>query len=53
MALLVTLLSDEKRDRIEEELKSDTDISERFRVFGESDLTNIGPKIIGVLNNYE
>lgn len=53
VALLVTLLSDEKRDRIQEELKSDTDISERFRVFGESDLTNIGPKIIGVLNNYE
>lgn len=53
MALLVTLLSDEKRDRIQKELKSDTDISERFRVFGESDLSNIGSKIIGALNSYE
>ncbi len=53
MAFLVTLLPDKKRDHIQEELKSDTDISERFRVFGESDLNDIGSKIVRALNSYE
>ena len=52
MAFLVTMLSNMNRDNLKPELESDSDISERFQVFGESDFDTIGSKIVEAVKNY-
>lgn len=52
MAFLVTMLCDANRDSLQQELRSDSDISERFQVFGESDLDTIGAKIVQAVKTY-
>lgn len=45
VAFLVTLLPEEGRSRVEEELKNDCDISDRFHVFGEDDIQHLGSRV--------
>ncbi len=52
MAFLVTMLSNMNRDNLKPELESDSDISERFQVFGESDFDTIGSKIVEAVKIY-